>query len=435
MEARKAATATVRSYQVAEADAVRVCLAAVNFYPVYAGPAVRFTRYLPGLTARGIDVQVFTGTPDSVKASVSNMENSWGSVRTGQRLALERVNGVPVQRVRLPETRGMRRTRAFGQSLARFCAEADRRPRVVQLLSADPILLPSLLRMRRQGIATIYTDTMAPVGPASWLKRGLWRAYVMLPYRFLSCVVVSSDVMRDRLHNLGSRARIEVIPNGVDTKRFRPPRDRAEVDEIRQRLEIPLGDFVLLFVGPINQRKGADLLLETWAKLAPRHERVRLIIVGPRFDVANPRLRPFNERLNRLLASSGAEDRVQFTGLVDNVEEYMQAADLLLFPSRREGMPNVIPEAMASGLPVVTTPFDGLPTEFGVPGKHFVLAEGEAECFAGAVEELMMSHDRRRALDGAGRKWAKDRLDVEISLDRYAALYRELAGDMSSNGS
>jgi glycosyltransferase involved in cell wall biosynthesis len=421
-------------YEGAETAGVRVCLAALNFHPVYAGPAVRFTRYLPGLTARGLDLQVFTGTPETVKATASNVENSWRALRIGRRLALERVNGVSLQRVRLPDARGMRRTRAFARELARFCAGADDRPEVVQLLTADPVLVPTLLSMRRQGIATVYTDTMVPAGPSNRLKRELWRTYVTLPHRLLSCVVVSSEVMRNRLYALGSSARIEVIPNGVDTSRFRPARDEAERAQVRQRIGIHPDDFVLLFVGPINRRKGADRLLEAWGKLASRHGRARLIIVGPRFDVANPRLRPFNECLNRLLASSGAEERVRFTGLVDKVEEYMRAADLLLFTSRWEGMPNVIPEAMASGLPVISTPFDGFPAEFGVPDKHFVLAEGEPRRFAAAVEALMASDERRRALADAGRRWVEDRLDVEISLDSYAALYRELARDMSSNG-
>lgn len=435
MEAKQGPTAAVAARRGAKDDTVQVCLASLNFHPVYAGPAVRFTRYLPGLTARGVDVQVFTGTPDFVKASVSHVEKSWRPLRMGELLPLEWVNGVPVQRVRLPDTPGMRRTRRFGRELARFCGDAVQRPKVVQLLTAAPVLVPALVRMRRLGIVTVHTGTMIPAGPSGSIRRRLWRAYVMLPHRLLSCVVVSSAVMRERLRDLGSRARIEVIPNGVDISRFRPPQGAAECAEIRRRLGIELDDFVLLFVGPVSQRKGADLLLEAWGRIAPRNKQARLIIVGPRFDIANPRLRTFNERLSRLLALSRAQDRVQFTGLVDNVEEYMRAADLLLFPSRWEGMPNVIPEAMASGLPVVSTPFDGFPAEFGAPGRDFVLAEDEPERFAGAVEGLLASPERRRAMAATARRWVEERLDVESSLDRYAALYRELASDMRPNGS
>ncbi|NJL45279.1 MAG: glycosyltransferase family 4 protein, partial [Leptolyngbyaceae cyanobacterium SM2_3_12] len=72
--------------------------------------------------------------------------------------------------------------------------------------------------------------------------------------------------------------------------------------------------------------------------------------VGPRLDQSDPALAPFGQRLEALLEASGTRERVHFVGRVDNVEAYLQAATLFVFPSRREGLPNVVMEAMASGL-------------------------------------------------------------------------------------
>jgi glycosyltransferase involved in cell wall biosynthesis len=120
---------------------------------------------------------------------------------------------------------------------------------------------------------------------------------------------------------------------------------------------------------------------------------------------------------------------VTFTGAVDNVEAYLQTADVFVFPSRKEGMPNVVPEAFACGLASILTPFKGLPDEFGRPGEQYVLVERNAEALATAINAILDDPERRRQLGRRGRKWVEEHLDVEISLDRYADLYYELAND------
>jgi glycosyltransferase involved in cell wall biosynthesis len=115
------------------------------------------------------------------------------------------------------------------------------------------------------------------------------------------------------------------------------------------------------------------------------------------------------------------------TGEVSNVEEYLQAADIFVFPSRREGMPNVVPEAFASGTPTVLAPFVGLPEEFGRAGTHYVLANRTATDLADAIIALLASPQRREELAGEARRWVESKLDLERSLMLYASLYCEIA--------
>jgi glycosyltransferase involved in cell wall biosynthesis len=136
---------------------------------------------------------------------------------------------------------------------------------------------------------------------------------------------------------------------------------------------------------------------------------------------------PFHRYLQNTIAGANAEDRVIFTGPVSNVEDYLRAADLFVFPSRREGMPNVVPEAMACALPVVSTPFIGLPAEFGDPGTHYVLSSWDPVELAGDVGRLLVNADKRYILGRNARYWVEQNLDVNQSLDRYTALYGELA--------
>lgn len=409
------------------ADTVRICLASESFYPVYAGPAVRFSRYLPGLARRGIQARVFTGTPNATKAAMSGTVGRWDDGPIGEWLPVESVNATPVHRVRLPEDGWIRRGLWFNRRLLDLCGRDDIRPQLIHFLSLPFGATRTLARLRRRGIPSVYTYTMLRGFPRNPLKREILSRAFARRLNGVDCVVASSGMMRDELRRLGVETRIEVIHNGVDLQRYRPAANPAERFGIRRDLGIPDDAIVLLFVGPIEPRKGADLLAEAWARFASRSPRSHLVLVGPRHDISNPDLRTFRLTFEGWLEASGATDRVHLVGLVTNVEDYMRAADIFVFPSRREGMPNVVPEAMASGLALVMTPFHGLSADLGDPSVHFVLARFDARDLAAQISRLVDDDARRLALGNAARRFAGTDMDVERSLDRYADLYRSLA--------
>jgi glycosyltransferase involved in cell wall biosynthesis len=90
-------------------------------------------------------------------------------------------------------------------------------------------------------------------------------------------------------------------------------------------------------------------------------------------------------------------------------------------------MGNVVLEAMAMGLPVVLTPYLGLPAEFGRPGEHFVLSAPEPESLAEEVLSLLISPERRQLLGERGRAWVERHMSLSGAVEAYAALYRDLA--------
>ena len=110
-----------------------------------------------------------------------------------------------------------------------------------------------------------------------------------------------------------------------------------------------------------------------------------------------------------------------------NVETYLRASDIFVFPSQREGMPNVVLEAMATGLPVLLTPFVGLAADFGQAGREYLLAPREAQAVAANLADLLENDGLRLTLGQQARNWVREHLSIETSLDRYAALYYELA--------
>jgi glycosyltransferase involved in cell wall biosynthesis len=278
----------------------------------------------------------------------------------------------------------------------------------------------------------VYAYTLSAQAPKNPLKRVVRRYTLAYLYRRLDCIIVNSRPMLQDLHPIKGGTRVEFIPNGIDLQRFRPTANDSERTTIRNRLGMDGRQTVLVSVGAVHPRKGTDLLLEAWSGIARRFPDVHLYLLGLRKDISYPALHRFRERLQELTAQSGAPERVHFEGVVRNVDEYLRAADIFMFPSEREGMPNGVLEAMASGLPVALTPFAGFSEDLGTAGQDFMLVERNAAALTQALEALLNDETLRIQMGQRARRRVEDRFDLEKSLDRYSALYHELAGSLNS---
>ena len=406
---------------------VKLCLASQHFFPTPGGAQLRFLRYLPGLRERGVQALVVTGTPKIRKLTASDMSQAWYEQPIGEVLPRETIENTPVHRIRLPERNSRRRSLIFYRGLHHLCRHGDSRPDVMQLLPAlHPVSIPWLSRLRALGIPLLAAYTIPLEVPSQPLKRAVRRMASWVLYRQLTCVVAGSAVMRDHARQHGVSAPIEVIPNGVDLRRFRPSVADDERKAIRDLLGLRNGDSMITTVGALTPRKGPDLLLEAWGRVARRFPDAHLTLIGPRADEDHPRWGEFERKLENLVRASEAGSRVHFTGFVSNVEAYLRGSDVFVFPSSKEGQPNVVLEAMASGLPVVLTPFLGLSEDLGRPDHHYLLTERNSEALANAVATLLESSDLRATLGQRARQWVEETMDVERSLDRYAALYQDL---------
>lgn len=404
-----------------------LCLASQLYHPYYAGGALRYRRYLPGFRERQICTEIFTGTPGQERTEKFNSDHPEQEVSPGQLLPVEMDQQSPVYRVRLADNGSWQRVLQFGQALVSFCQQPDTRPDVIQFLPLPPWSIPALRQLRRLNIPMAYAYNLINKPQRSLMGRMRHLAMQRVQFPLLDCVIVQSSVMAQTLRDAGMNGRIEIIPNGVDTARFRPAQGTAERTQLRQSLNIDLNAPVIIYVGTIEPRKGSDLLFAAWAKLAQEFSEAHLMLVGPRLDLSDSSLSHFQQKLKAHIQASASANRVHFVGRVENVEAYLQAADLFVFPSLREGLPNVMLEAMASGLPVLTTPFIGLSEELGRSGEHYLLAEHDADHLYQMARQVLLSDSFREQIGRNGRSWVQSHLDIETILDRYAELYRELA--------
>lgn len=414
-----------------------VCLASPLFHPEYSGGAARFRRYAPGLRVRGIRMRVLAASLGTWKP-YRTFTRGTGTAGEGRQAESD----PSVLRVPLPEREGSWQATSIGRNTAMLrnkwifesavlgrCKDPSTRPDLI--IWRYPLALTSiraLRSLRRMGIPMMRVVTMyGGPGGSGWRTR-VKELLFPVPFAYLDCVVVSSDVMLENLRELGVKTRIEVISHGVDLTRFFPHPGGAAHAPVRRRLQLAPKDEVVLFVGPISRRKGLDILASAWQRVAVARPRAHLVLVGPEpSGTAHGDAEPFSLTVREALQRGPGSDRVRFTGPVSDVEEYMRAADLFVFPSRREGMPNVVLEAFASAVPCILGPFRGLSGDFGLPDQHFVLVEHDQNSLASEICELLDAPARRRELGQAAHRWAKDHLDLEQSLDRLAAVCRELA--------
>ena len=214
-----------------------------------------------------------------------------------------------------------------------------------------------------------------------------------------------------------SPARIQVLYNGVDTRRFAPrPEVRAR---LREQLGLPAGSFVVGTVGRLVPIKDHLTLMKAAESLARRGVQTSLLLVGTGPEQA--RL----ERAAQACAELGS--RVVFAGAAENVHELLNAMDVFVLPSLCEGMSNTLLEAMASGLPVVATRVGGNPELVEEDRSGWLFRPGDVNGLSDRLEHLAGSRELRRQLGAAARLRAVTRFGLDRMLEGYRTLYVELA--------
>ncbi|MGW2044396.1 glycosyltransferase [Streptomyces sp. NPDC001858] len=229
--------------------------------------------------------------------------------------------------------------------------------------------------------------------------------------RWAHRVVCVSEAERDTGLRAGIAGRWSVIPNGIDPERFHP----APVDTVRAALLPGLDPAVPLVVcvGRLCRQKGQDVLLRAWDAVTAKAPRARLVLVGDG---------PDGERLR-----ARAPESVLFAGAVADAAPWYQAADLVVLPSRWEGMALTPLEALACGRPVVVTDVNG--ARESLPGalaaRCLVPAENPA-ALADAVAALLLDPLLRESLGHQGRRHVLATHDVRRAAEAVAGVYREL---------
>ncbi|MFC5439097.1 glycosyltransferase family 4 protein [Rhodanobacter ginsenosidimutans] len=224
----------------------------------------------------------------------------------------------------------------------------------------------------------------------------LRRRQIRSALRGAGAVVAVSRALAEKALAIGAAPdRVHVVYNGVDSDRFSP----GSRGEARARLGLSSQEPLLLYVGNLKSSKGCLDLLEAFPALLAKQPQARLIYVGAG---------PCSPALLERAAALGCSDRVSLAGAVAHAAlgDWFRAADLLCLPSHNEGVPNVILEAMACGIPVVATRVGGIPEVVPEYAGLLVPSQEPAALSAALVEAVACEWDSGRiAAHASGFRW------------------------------
>jgi len=209
------------------------------------------------------------------------------------------------------------------------------------------------------------------------------------------------------------------IYSGIELDLFLSARDRASVEEAKRRAGIPPGAPVVGKIARLFPLKGHEQFLAAAAQIVREMPDTHFLLVGDG---------PLREELRAEATRLGFGDRLVMVGRVrpDAVPDYIQAMDVVVHTSLREGIARVLPQAGAVGKPVVTFDLDGAPevVRSGVSG--YLVPALDVNQVAERTVELLRDPARRRAFGEAGRAFAAEHFSVERMVDRINTLYLEL---------
>jgi len=228
-------------------------------------------------------------------------------------------------------------------------------------------------------------------------------------------VCVSQGVAEFCQHKCGFPAdKLAVIPNGVDLSRF-----SGATPADLQALGVPAGRRAILFIGRLDKQKGLDWLFsevlpKVFAEL-PQHD---LLLAGDGSQ---------RQELESLASQLRITERVHFAGRQRTIPEILAASDLLVLPSRWEGMPNVLLEAMAAGKPLVATRVEGIEELLGKERDEQSCKAGDAPAFADKIVALARDRSIAERLGPQNQQRAAAEFTLVAMIARYEALYESLA--------
>lgn len=288
-------------------------------------------------------------------------------------------------------------------------------PDVVQANGSDTLKYSILARRLSGRAVPIVYRNISMAG--AWLRGPLHRAWNRwLAHQADRVAAVSPAAAEDyaAAHGL-PQDRVTTIPIGT------PVPESASRHAGRARLGALLGEnlpeLVLFNAASFTPEKDHQTLIDAFARVAQVHQDAILVLAGDG---------PLRPAITRRVARLGLNARVIFLGARRDLPELLREADLFVLSSRIEGLPGVLLEAAASGLPIVATDV-GSVSDIVIEGRSgLMVSAGDPEALAEALLALLNDPTTRRAFGAAGRELVVSSYEMETIVDRFEALYYEL---------
>jgi glycosyltransferase involved in cell wall biosynthesis len=394
-----------------------VCIFTETFHPVIGGGETQARLLAEGLVVRGFRVCVLTRRSDDRLPAVEDVGGvrvhrvgpSGGGQLKKWRLALA---GVPAL-IRLRDTYDILFVSGFrivGAPAALVAKALGKRV----VLKADS---------EGEMSGDFFGPGMARIGlsPRAWWFRALlWMRNLALK-RADAFAAINAGVAAEFASAQVPAGALHRIPNAVDTDRFRPA-EPGERIVLRRRLGLPESAHIVAYTGRLVSYKGLPLLLDVWPRLLKAQADACLLLIGEGgLDIHN-----CEQQLRATVHNQGLEGRVIFAGGVQNVPDYLRAADGFVFPTENDAFPSSVVEAMACALPVVTTPVGALAEIVQDGDNGLVVAPRDGTGLERALLRLLTDPDVAARLGRRACQTVRERYSAERVTGQYVELFERL---------
>jgi glycosyltransferase involved in cell wall biosynthesis len=272
----------------------------------------------------------------------------------------------------------------------------------------------------------LHTVAGLPLMEASGMKRTILNFTEKLTYRCATRVYPNSKGLYEFIlqHEFCQKNKLKIIgtgsSNGIDTVHFSPihflPKEKAD---LRTNLNIRSNDFVFCFVGRLVKDKGINELIQSFIKINQQYLYTKLLLVGP-----------FERKLDPLLPATEKEiqnnPNIISVGYQSDVRPYFSISDALVFPSYREGFPNVVMQAGAMGLPSIVTDINGCNEIIAEDINGTIIPVKNALALQQKMEDYLIDKDLLSRHKASAREMITSRYEQKIVWQAILNEYKSL---------
>ena len=290
------------------------------------------------------------------------------------------------------------------------------------------------------GLAALFLKLKNPKIPflltiqeGSSEKRIFWRRFMVWPlfkmiFKKADYIQAISNFLANFAKKIGAQCPIEVVPNGVDVRKFQIPNSKFQIDKLKKELDIKENEKVIITVSRLVPKNAIGDLIESLRYLdlrinpAPFEDkrcRVKLLILGTGFE---------EKKLKNLAKKLNLEDKILFLGLIPPVEvpKYLAISDVFIRPSISEGLGNVFLEAMAARVPIIGTPVGGIPDFLENEKTGLFCQPRNPKSIAEAIKFILEDEELCSRLVENGKRLVEEKYSWGIIAEKMNNLFKKL---------
>lgn len=284
---------------------------------------------------------------------------------------------------------------------------------------------------KRENIPALYESVLLGEDTPSGIRK---ENFGKIKNRFLkdfkAILSISETLSEDYLRSGFSRTQVFTLMNCIDMEMFSPINSVIEKTLLRKKFNLPQNSVILLFVGSVIVRKGVDVLINALIDVISYHSDTYLLIVGPKVRDENPSLdEDFVNDINLLIKRKNISNNLFFTGLLQDrgkLADIYRACDIFVFPSRNEGLPSVVLEAMSTALPVVVSNLPGIEKVIKQGENGLIVPIGNADALRDSILTLSDDPNLAANMGASARNYIQENHGFLAWQSKMAGFYRGL---------